>query len=78
VANLTLAIDDAALKAARIRAVTEGTSVNALVRDFVVGYGRGDQRIAEAKRALLELANSAGAVIGLEGRAWTRNDLHDR
>jgi len=37
-ANLTLVVDEALIKAARMRAISEGTSVSALVRDFLQGY----------------------------------------
>ena len=37
-ANLTLVVDEALIKAARMRAIAEGTSVSALVRDFLQAY----------------------------------------
>lgn len=37
-ANLTLVVDEALIKAARMRAIGEGTSVSALVRDFLQAY----------------------------------------
>jgi plasmid stability protein len=37
-ANLTLVVDEALIKAARMRAISEGTSVSALVRDFLQAY----------------------------------------
>jgi len=40
--NLTLVIDDEVLHRARVRAATEGTSVNAQVRDFIRGYADSD------------------------------------
>ena len=36
--NLTIAIDEESLKKARIRALHEGTSVNALLREFLDSY----------------------------------------
>ncbi len=34
-ANLTLAVDDQLLRRARLRALEQGTSVNALLRDYL-------------------------------------------
>ena len=43
-ANLTLAIDDKLLQAARIRAVKEGTSVNDICRQAIESYARAEGR----------------------------------
>jgi hypothetical protein len=34
--NLTISVDEAVLKQARMRALEEGTSVNALLRDYLL------------------------------------------
>jgi hypothetical protein len=36
--NLTITVDEATLKKARIRALTEGTSVNEVLRKFLEAY----------------------------------------
>jgi plasmid stability protein len=74
--NLTITIDEDALRRARIRALEQGTSVNAVLRDFLESYAgvRGEQE--SAVRELLALARSAGAGRG--GHRWTREDLHER
>jgi hypothetical protein len=41
-ANLTLSIDDALLRAARVRAVAEGTSVNEICRRAIEAYAKPD------------------------------------
>jgi len=46
-ANLTLTIDEDALRRARIRALEHGTSVNAVVREFLESYA-GSEREREA------------------------------
>ena len=43
-ANLTLAIDDDLLRAARIKAVQEGTSVNEICREAIARYAQPAQR----------------------------------
>ena len=42
-ANLTLMIDDDLLRRARIRALERGTSVNALVRDYLRRFAGRDE-----------------------------------
>jgi plasmid stability protein len=76
-ANLTLAIDDDVLRRARVRAVERGSSVNAIVADFLARYAGSDPASA-ALATFLELADSAGAGSGAGGRSWTRDDLYDR
>ncbi len=76
-ANLTLTIDDETLRAARIRALEHGTSVNALVRDYLRSYvARPDAR--EALQRMFAIADRVGASSGPGGRAWTRAELHER
>ena len=41
-ANLTLSVDDELLRAARVRAVNEGTSVNEICRKAIEAYARPD------------------------------------
>jgi plasmid stability protein len=76
VTNLTLAIDEEVLRRARIRALERGTSVNALVREFVESLA-GNDRDAAVDR-LLALARDSTASSGPEGRTWTRDELYDR
>ena len=76
-ANLTLSIDDGLLKAARIRALEQGTSVNSVVREYLRDYaGRRDVR--EALLKAFELADHSSASSGPAGRTWTRDELYDR
>lgn len=74
--NLTITVDEEALKRARIRAIEQGTSVNAVLRAFLEGYAgvRGEQEAAV--RDLIALSRSARTGRG--GRGWTRDDLHER
>ncbi len=76
-ANLTIAIDDALLRRARIRALEQGTSVNEVLREYLASYA--DSGVESAARAAIaELALAATASSGPQGRSWTRDDLHDR
>ena len=74
-ANLTLSIDDDVLKRARLRALQQDTSVNALVREYLTTYG-GSSEAAAAMARVLELAGASSAGSG--GRSWTRDDAHER
>ena len=75
-ANLTIAIEEDILKKARLRAVEQGTSVNALVREFLREYTGSASRRAEAARRLIKLAHESAADVG--PITWTRDELHDR
>jgi plasmid stability protein len=76
VANLTIAIDDETLKQARLRAVEQGTSVNAILRDYLRDYAGLTARRQKALKALIRLSRHANASHG--GRRWTRDELHER
>lgn len=75
-ANLTVALDDELLRRARIRALQQGTSVNALVRDYLTAFA--DQREVQIKalEEVLEIAANSKASSG--GRRWSRDELYDR
>lgn len=76
-ANLTLTIDERLLRAARIRALEQGTSVNALVRDYLEHFA-GETRANEAIAGFLDRSTRSAASSGREGRTWTRDELHAR
>jgi plasmid stability protein len=76
VAIVTLTLDKEILKRARIRALEQGTSVNAVVREFLASYaGAGDR--AENMRRFLEIAKDAESVRDGRGRNWRREDLYE-
>jgi hypothetical protein len=65
--NLTITVDEQVLKRARMRALQEDTSVNAVLRDYLEEYSGVRQERREAGRRLLELARNSGAGSGGEG-----------
>ena len=73
-ANLTIAIDDDVLRRARIRAFESGTSVNALLRNYLESFV-GDEGMSK-RRAIVAHADDNGHDIG--PRSWSRAELHDR
>lgn len=74
-ANLTIAVDDDLLRRARLRALESGTSVNALLRQYLQSYA-GDEAMSR-RRAIVHNAERFPLEVGA-GRPWTRDDLHDR
>jgi plasmid stability protein len=75
-ANMTLAIDDALLRKARVKAVYENTSVNAVVRDFLLRWVDDEgERAATVERLRAGLDAS---IYDSGGITWTRAELHGR
>jgi len=76
VANVTLAIDDDLLQKARVKAVHENTSVNAVLREFLAQWVRDeDERTRLAERVVAHLS---GEEYRSGGIVWTRDELHAR
>lgn len=65
--NLTIVVDDEMLKRARIRALEEGTSVNAVLREFLERYSGIRRERREAGRKLLELVDNSAMSSGGKG-----------
>lgn len=76
-ANLTVTVDDQVLRRARKRALERGTSVNAIVGEYLAQYA-GSSATADALAGFLGLAGGTDAGSGGRGRTWTRDELHDR
>jgi hypothetical protein len=76
VSNLTITVDEEVLKRARLRALQQGTSVNALLREYLEAFAGGSSLLA-ARRRFAALAKAA--TSSSKGRrSWTRDDLHER
>ena len=75
-ANLTLSIDDDLLRQARIKALERGTSVNAIVRDYLQRLVGQDAQ--DPLTTFFEIGDRSGASSGSAGRSWTRDELYDR
>ena len=70
--NLTITIDEV-LRRARIRARSQRTSVNAVLREFLESNAGSDIETA-ARTRLAKLARESTASSG-PGRTWTRENL---
>ena len=75
-ANLTLSVDAELLRRARVRAAQLGTSVNAVLREYMGTWAVQDDRREQAIRSLLR--RSARARSGHGGRTWSRDEVHAR
>lgn len=73
--NLTITVDDETLKRARVRALEEGASVNAVLREYLETYAGTSREQTEAARRIL--ASSRRTASGSGGRGWTREDLYE-
>jgi len=74
--NLTIAVDRHVLKRARLRALAEDTSVNAVLVDCLEAYAGGILRNREAVRRLVRLAETGES--GRAAAAWMRDELYER
>lgn len=74
--NLTISIDEAVVRQARVRAIQEGTSVSAKVRDFLAAYAQGGQAQHSAGQAFIAAARSSQA--NRSAQRWSREDAHER
>jgi len=73
-ANLTISIDEEVLKLARIKALKQGTSVNALLKDYLESYSGSRQIQKDSIKDLLTLSQNAQSRSN--GNKWSRDELH--
>jgi plasmid stability protein len=83
-ANLTITVDDKVLKRARIRALEQGTSVNAILAERLRAFAGESDAQLRATAALTALAKENSRRGGKARskkrgpRRWTRDELHER
>lgn len=75
--NVTLAIEEDVLAAARKYAAARNTTVNGLVRDYLAKLAAQEDRVSEARKRLLALAEESTFDPGPNWK-WNREDLYDR
>lgn len=77
--NLTISVDEEVLKRARIRALEENTSVNAVLARYLAVYAHADEIRRQRQTALASLLTLAERCQAGRGEnTWTRDDLHER
>jgi hypothetical protein len=74
-ANVTIALDAGLLRRARVKALEEGTSLNAVLRERVEEYVSRASPAKAAKQTFLRLAEASKA---LGGRKISREEMHER
>lgn len=74
--NITLSVDESVLRTVRVYAAQRGSSVNALVREFLAGIATREDRVSRARERIRELSGESNARVG--SRNSTRDDLHAR
>ena len=60
--NLTISVDDELIRQARIKAIEQGTSVSAKVREFLAKYARDTDPTVPAAPVDLPVFNGAGGL----------------
>ena len=77
--NFTISVDENLIKRARVRAIEQGTSLSAKVREFLAEYAQDNHHHnpqLAAGQAFLDAARAS--VANSEGAAWSRADAYDR
>jgi hypothetical protein len=74
--NVTLSIDEEDLRQARILALQQGSSLNAVIREFLKSYIGRTQRYQQVTERIIQQAESS--EYHSEGKKWTRDELHER
>jgi hypothetical protein len=77
--NLTISVPSDVLKRARLRALEEDTSVNAVLAAYLAAYARADDDLRRRERAVARILGlSEQSAAGSGGRRWSRDELHER
>jgi hypothetical protein len=74
--NLTLSLDEPLLRQARQVAAARGTSLNAMIREYLREVTERESATEHARRRIVDMCRSMKAEVG--ARSWTRDDLHER
>lgn len=72
--NVTLSVDETVLAVVRRYAAEHGSSVNALVREYLAVIARREDRAVQARERIKRLSRQSKARVG--ERHWRREDLH--
>lgn len=74
--NVTLSIDEEDLKQARIQALQQGTSLNAVIREFLKTYIGRNQHFQQVTGDILKQADAS--TFKGSGQKVTRQALYER
>ncbi len=76
--SITLSVPPAIVQEARAFAKSQGTSLNAMIRDFLSRVASADTRKRDAAGAFREIAASISARKGGRAYRFSRADAYDR
>ena len=74
--NVTIALDEKTVRAARRIAAERSTSLNAMIREFLDQLTARESRASKARRRIARLCRELPAEVGQ--KSWTRDELHER
>ena len=74
--SLTITVDDQLLARARARALKQGTTVEALLQEYLTAFARTGDVQTRALADLLQLSAEATSRRGVS--SWSRGELHGR
>lgn len=74
--NVTFSIDEEDLKQARMLALQQGTSLNALIREYLKSYIGRNQRYQQVTERILKQAEQSKFDSG--NRRCTREEIYER
>jgi hypothetical protein len=75
--NITLAIDEDVLERARLVAVEQKTTINAMVREFLADVAGRDERLERAREGLRELMRNSKGRMRPDFK-FNREETHER
>ena len=76
-ANLTIVVDEGTLKKAKMRALEEETSVNAVLRERLEEYADARRERMETLQTILASSRESTSGTGPGGRTWTRDEIYE-
>jgi len=74
--NVTLTLEADLLRAARKAALDRNTSVNQMIRDYLMVVVKGASQQQTAMVNLEDIFNTYRVTVG--DKTWSRDDLHER
>ena len=74
--NVTLSIDEEDLRQARVLVLQQGSSLNAIIRQFVKNYIGDSKRYQHVTNRIIQQADDSQYFS--EGKKWTRDELYER
>jgi hypothetical protein len=75
--NITLAIDEVVLERARLVAVEQKTTINAMVREFLADMAGRDERLERGREGLRELMRNSKGRMRPDFK-FNRKGTHER